>query len=66
MLLMKRVDLVVASNLAIEKMPEFKNKEIVAGTIVKIMSHGIGCSHATPKPIVEKLQKSVKKWTLPN
>lgn len=66
MLLMKRVDVVVGSNLAIEKMPEFKKKEVLAGITIKTLSHGIGCSHATPDLIVKKLQKAAKKWSLPH
>ncbi len=64
MLLIKRVDIVVGSNLAIEKMPEFNDKKVIAVQEVKTLSHGIGCSHATPKYILDKLQKSAKKLHL--
>nr|BDT27537.1 transporter substrate-binding domain-containing protein [Bacteriovorax sp. HI3] len=64
MLLMKRVDLVVGSNLAIEKMPEFHDKKVIVVQEVKTLSHGIGCSQATAKNILDKLQKSARKLHL--
>lgn len=66
MLLMKRVDYIVGSNLAIEEMPEFKQKKIMVGGPVKTLSHGIGCSPSTPKNLVKRIQKAAKKWRLPN
>lgn len=64
MLLLKRIDAVVASNLAVEEMEEFKSGRISRGPIIKSLVHGIGCSAGTPQEYITRLQTAAKKWNL--
>lgn len=64
MLLLKRVDGIVGSNLAIEKMSEFKEGKIRKSFLVKTLSHGIACSAATPPEYISRLKKATKSWSL--
>lgn len=64
MLLLKRIDAIVASNLAVEKMDEFKQGKIVKGPIVKILNHGIGCSKGTSSEVISRLRAAAPKWKL--
>lgn len=64
MLLLKRIDVAVGSNLAIEKMDEFKNKKIVRGPLIESLTHAIGCSVGTPPLYIERLKKATKTWHL--
>lgn len=64
MLLLKRIDAVVGSNLAIEEMEEFKSGKISRGPLIKTLVHGIGCSSQTPKEYIDRLKKSSHKWHL--
>ena len=60
----KKVKIITNTSAAIEKMPEFHDKNVIAVQEVKTLSHGIGCSQATPKYILDKLQKSARKLHL--
>lgn len=64
MLLLKRIDAVVASNLAIEEMEEYKTGKLVRGPVIKTLVHGIGCSAGTPVEYITRLQVAAKKWQL--
>ena len=64
MLLLKRIDVVVGSNLAIERMEEFRSKKLVRGPLIKTLTHGIGCSLGTSPIYIERLRKAVKTWRL--
>ncbi len=64
MLLIKRIDIYVGSNLAVEKMEEFKSKKLKAGMVIETITHGIGCSRGTPDIITEKIKKAAKTWDL--
>lgn len=64
MLLLKRIDAVVGSNLAIEEMEEFKSGKITRGPLIKSLVHGIGCSSETSKEYIDRLKKSSHKWHL--
>lgn len=64
MLVLKRIDVLVASNLAIEKMDEFKSGKIVRGEMVKTLDHGIGCSIGTSSEVVSRLKAAAKNWQL--
>lgn len=64
MLIMKRIDLFVGSNLAIERSKDFISKKIVPALVVKTIPHGIGCSRGTPPEIISALQNAAKSWVL--
>lgn len=64
MLILKRVDGIVGSNLAIEKMPEFKSGKIHKSFLVKSLAHGIACSPGTPPEYISRLKKATKSWSL--
>ncbi len=64
MLMIKRIDLFVGSNLAVERMKDFRDKRIVPGLVVKKMTHGIGCSQHTSPEIISRLRKAAGKWRL--
>ncbi len=65
MLLMKRVDVFVGSNLAIEKLIEFQEKKIKPGIIIKTLTHGIACSRGTSLDITSRLKRGANAWLLP-
>lgn len=65
MLLLKRMDIYVGSNLAVEKLQEFKDKKIKAGIIIKTFTHGIGCSGGTNPEALKKLKRGSESWVLP-
>ncbi len=64
MLALRRVDGIVASNLAIERMQEFKDGKIHKSFLVKTVTHGIACSPGTPPEYISRLQKATKSWSL--
>lgn len=64
MLFLKRIDAIVASNLAIEEMKEFKSGKLSRGPLIKTLIHGIGCSIETPPEYIARLQAATKKWHL--
>lgn len=64
MLMMKRIDLFVGSNLAIERSKEFTSNKIAPSLVIKKIIHGIGCSRGTPPEIISALQNAAKSWVL--
>lgn len=64
MLMLRRIDGVVASNLAIEQMEEFKSGQIVRGPVIKSLVHGIGCSASTSKEYTDRIIAATSKWKL--
>lgn len=64
MLLLKRLDGVVAPNFAIEKLDEFKTGKIKKSFIIKTTVHGIACSPGTPPEYISRLKKAAKHWSL--
>lgn len=64
MLMLRRIDAVVGSNLAIEEMEEFKTGQIVRGPLIKSLVHAIGCSAGTSKEYTDRLIAATKTWQI--
>ena len=64
MLLHKRLDIFVGSNLAIEKLTAFREKKIKPGVVIKSLTHSIACSGGTHPEVLAKLKHGAKSWHL--
>ncbi len=64
MLLMRRIDVYVGSNLAVEELAEFKDGKIKAGLTIKKITHGIACSKGTSQEVTNRLIQASKSWKL--